>query len=196
MIGEMTPRQKDRRERILNSAVVNFSVYGFTKADIGQIANDAGVGKGTIYSYFKSKADLYLKTIEYKLDESFMEVRKRLDAIKDPLEYVKMYISVSVDYLKQDTDSIKILMHSNAVFIDNIIDVVGKVRNKYLNYHSEKLKEGIESGVLSGFNSHIVARLIDSSIIALMYENCRTSKYSDEEIKETLTQTILHGLCA
>lgn len=51
------------RERLLRSAAREFSQIGFDQANINTIAEQAGLGKGTIYLYFPSKQDLFLELL-------------------------------------------------------------------------------------------------------------------------------------
>lgn len=54
-----TQYKTETRDRIIRSAVINFSLNGFDKARMEDIAIDADVSKGTLYLYFKSKEDLF-----------------------------------------------------------------------------------------------------------------------------------------
>jgi AcrR family transcriptional regulator len=54
----------DRRAAILHSAWGMIRHYGFTKTTIDDIAKRAGVGKGTVYLHFQSKADIMLALTE------------------------------------------------------------------------------------------------------------------------------------
>ena len=48
------------RRRILDAAKDVFFRDGFMLANLDEVANRAGVAKGTLYRYFESKADLYV----------------------------------------------------------------------------------------------------------------------------------------
>ena len=50
----------DKRERLLREAARLFAERGFNQTDVAELANRAGVAKGSIYNYFESKEDLYL----------------------------------------------------------------------------------------------------------------------------------------
>lgn len=52
------------KKQILKSAVTVFLKNGYENTTISQIAKDAGVGTGTAYNYFDSKADLFIQTME------------------------------------------------------------------------------------------------------------------------------------
>jgi len=46
------------RKCILDSAVKLFSKNGFEQTSIEELAKEAGIGKGTVYSYFQTKRDI------------------------------------------------------------------------------------------------------------------------------------------
>ncbi len=59
-------REKGKREQILKAAIEVFGSKGFHTANIIDIAEKAGIGKGTIYEYFESKNSLFIEAIRYK----------------------------------------------------------------------------------------------------------------------------------
>ena len=54
----------ETRQRLLDSAAVEFARYGFSKANVDDISKAAGYAKGTIYNYFLSKRKLMLELID------------------------------------------------------------------------------------------------------------------------------------
>ena len=72
-------RPKDKRETILNSASDMFGCKGFHQTNINEIAENAGIGKGTVYEYFKSKNDLFLEVIKYNTDAYVTQLREQVD---------------------------------------------------------------------------------------------------------------------
>ncbi len=60
-----TPQAKeDRRQALLKAALDEFYEKGLTAARADDIAERAGLSKGTLYVYFKSKEDLFKALIE------------------------------------------------------------------------------------------------------------------------------------
>lgn len=57
--------EPDRKTQILKSAAKRFARHGLNKTTLDEIARDLRIGKATIYHYFKSKEDLFYKTLEY-----------------------------------------------------------------------------------------------------------------------------------
>jgi len=64
---------EERREQILRAAVKVFDERGYTNATISDIASAAGVAHGTVYLYFRSKAEilqhLHARFAQWLLDE-------------------------------------------------------------------------------------------------------------------------------
>ncbi|HNV69184.1 MAG TPA: TetR/AcrR family transcriptional regulator [Candidatus Ozemobacteraceae bacterium] len=53
----------DRRERILKAAITCFSTQAYPDVKLDQVAEQAGVAKGTIYLYFRTKDDLFCQCL-------------------------------------------------------------------------------------------------------------------------------------
>lgn len=65
----------DKRERILNAAFQEFSEKGYKQASTNHIAKSAGIGKGTLFYYFRNKQNLFHELIEeaFKIaDEGYL----------------------------------------------------------------------------------------------------------------------------
>jgi AcrR family transcriptional regulator len=69
-----------RRKRILAAAEQVFSARGFYEASITEIALGADLAVGTIYLYFRDKADLYGSVIVEKMNEVVARLEGALNA--------------------------------------------------------------------------------------------------------------------
>jgi AcrR family transcriptional regulator len=56
-------KKAQSRQRILDAARDVFFRDGFMSANLDEVAEKAGVAKGTLYRYFESKADLYVAVL-------------------------------------------------------------------------------------------------------------------------------------
>ena len=57
--------QKDKKNRIIEAAAQVFAQKGYAGAAVADIADEAEIGKGTIYGYFDSKEDLFFAVFEW-----------------------------------------------------------------------------------------------------------------------------------
>lgn len=61
-------RSRERKQRIMDSALSLFSEKGLKGTSSNEIAREAGVSIGTFYSYFEDKRSLFLEILEQHLD--------------------------------------------------------------------------------------------------------------------------------
>jgi AcrR family transcriptional regulator len=63
MVSTLTDRG-DKRPRLVEAASVVFAEKGYASTRVADIADRAGVGKGTVYEYFSSKEELLFAVFE------------------------------------------------------------------------------------------------------------------------------------
>jgi len=60
-------RPEERPAQITSAALTVFARKGYVRATMDEIANAAGITKGTIYLYFSSKKDLLLAVVREQM---------------------------------------------------------------------------------------------------------------------------------
>jgi TetR/AcrR family transcriptional regulator, fatty acid metabolism regulator protein len=101
--------EDDKMERVLAAAEHIFAKKGYRAATMAEIANEAGVAEGTIYSYFENKQDLLFslpqKRIEWlrcNMDEAFN--------INDPLSKLYWFIRLFFRTFLSQPDFLKVFL--------------------------------------------------------------------------------------
>ena len=59
----------ETREKLLKSALAEFSEKGYMKASLRKICADAGVTTGALYFFFRNKNDLFAAIVDHPLKE-------------------------------------------------------------------------------------------------------------------------------
>jgi AcrR family transcriptional regulator len=72
-----------RQRRILEAAAIRFTKEGFDRADLADIAADAGIERANIYYYVESKEDLYVQVLLAVKGDVVPEA-ERIARSKDP----------------------------------------------------------------------------------------------------------------
>jgi AcrR family transcriptional regulator len=75
-----TARAEKKRAQILDGARVVFLAEGFDGASMEAIAHAAGVSKGTLYTYFKGKDELFTSLVSNYRNRSFDESFRSLNS--------------------------------------------------------------------------------------------------------------------
>ena len=90
------PRQA-RAEEILCKALRAFAERGFSDTDVQVIADQVGIGKGTVYRHFGSKEGLFLACAQFARKWLTCQVNQAADQAGTPLEKLRsgMYAFIS-----------------------------------------------------------------------------------------------------
>lgn len=65
----------ETRKKIIISALNEFNQLGYANSKIASIAVSAGIGKGTIYSYFETKEKLFEGVIDYLIEDTYHPIQ-------------------------------------------------------------------------------------------------------------------------
>ena len=118
-------KQKSKENRLLNTAFKLFTEKGIKDTSVQEIADQANVGKGTFYLYFKDKYEI----------RDILIVKKSQKLFSDALKEMKK------NYIKNLSDQV--------IFIINyVIDELTK-RPLLLNFISKNLSWGIYNTTVS-----------------------------------------------
>lgn len=72
-MNKSTENKKMKEEKMLDTAFNLFTKKGFKETSIQDIVDNAGVGKGTFYLYFKDKYDIQNRLIKRKSQKLFSD---------------------------------------------------------------------------------------------------------------------------
>lgn len=91
------PRQVRKRQAILKAAAELFIAYGYRKTTIDDIASAASVAKGTVYLYYRNKAQLFLHAIALQKQQYLNELAPVFDRSRPPRERLHTLVALSVE---------------------------------------------------------------------------------------------------
>jgi AcrR family transcriptional regulator len=137
-----------RCSEILEAARKVFAKKGFDEATMDEIAAAAGLAKGTLYLYFKSKRDVYLKTLQHGRAELLERVRTNMLAVEGLRAKIRSLIATRVKYSEENGDFYKIYLteFSNIIHPASINAEFRDLQFKQAKMLEQALTEGIERG--------------------------------------------------
>ena len=106
----------ERCEQILSAAVQVFSEQGFRCAEVQQVADLAGVGKGTIYRFYPTKDELFQAAVENVMQRLTAQVDNAVCAIDDPLEHLRAGFKAYMAFFQAHPQAIELFVHESAEF--------------------------------------------------------------------------------
>jgi AcrR family transcriptional regulator len=181
---------EEKRSRIVNSAILEFSKVHYKKVTIDSIVNGAEIPKGSFYQYFKNKDDLYTYVFSQIGNEKkhILEEMKKYKEQLDFREYILKMLEEAKKFESADTK----LMELKNKFINECPQEVRKtvIKNEIPKSY-RLLEEVISLYVIKGelrkdLNIKTAAYMITSCIVSL--ENYEFDK--EESISEVIIQMI------
>lgn len=146
----MTKGNHSKRDLILNAAFELFISKGYLDTKIIDIADAAGIGKGTVYEYFESKDAIFFELFKTKVAAGYEHLSELPD--KDvPCEIkLKEYLDIELENTSRYTFNknffMDMMMKSDAFRNPDLIHSIHKlVRNKFSILH-RIIEEGINKG--------------------------------------------------
>ncbi|WCL56657.1 TetR/AcrR family transcriptional regulator [Bacillus safensis] len=187
----------DRRQMILDGATKAFTQFGYKATTMDLVAKLANVGKGTIYTFFKNKEELF--------DEIFtsllMEMRKIADEAIDEensfSENLHLALFAILEFRKNHQLTIKIFQENAELGTSAVKEMIEKMEQMIIRYIKTKVKEAIDKGDIKPCDPELTAFVMVKLYIALIFDwEKRYEPLTKEEVAESLELYVLKGLLA
>ena len=190
MLAENNDKKISRREReklarrrgILTAARKVFGARGYEGATLDEVAREAEFAKGTLYSYFDSKAELFAELIEYDFDELLTQAKKALTREEEVAAAARAVIRVLLEFFQKRADFFRAAM---AYRETGKPEEVGKFRGAVMKRIGElgdilgaKLAVGVRGGLIKEYDARFLGFLLLGFV---HYYSVYTLRYGDPE---------------
>lgn len=185
----------NRRQDILNAATQSFSLFGYKATTMDQVAKLANVGKGTIYTFFANKEELFNEIVMKLIAD--MEEKAAIAIVpgKSFQENVHNALFEMLDFRREHQLMIKLVQEQRDVGTPIVNDVLDKVEESILTFIRNKIEIAINRGEMKKCDPDIFAYIIFVTYISLIFDWEKTREpLSKEEIAEIFQTYIFNGL--
>tara|TARA_R110002051_G_scaffold65769_1_gene119049 strand:- start:39273 stop:39947 length:675 start_codon:yes stop_codon:yes gene_type:complete len=137
-----------REQEILDTSLRLFLEQGEDSVTVEMIADEVGIGKGTIYKHFKSKAEIYLRLmLDYERDLAELLNSEGIERDREALsrDYFAFRMSDPDRYRLFDRLEEK-LVKSNQ--LPDLLEELHKIRASNFNHLTGVIQERIDEGKL------------------------------------------------
>jgi AcrR family transcriptional regulator len=97
-----------RHAEILEAARQVFGRRGFAAASMEEISGVAGLAKGTLYLYYRSKQDLYRAALHAGLTDLCERLEAGVEAAPSLLDRIRAFVTLKVEYFESHRDFFRI----------------------------------------------------------------------------------------
>jgi AcrR family transcriptional regulator len=191
-----TMGKEERRQQILESAARLFSARRYDEVLMDEIAREAGVAKGTLYSYFPDKEELYFAVVF----EGITRLNDRLEAqtrhrLAPPEQQLREAMGAIVSFLHQNHFFFRLMAAEDAK------SEGGRGENRR-RWHDERrrqmevieavLRSGQEAGAFEIHHLRTEAQILRGMVRSALHSH--EEHLGVEEIVTTIMRIFLHGV--
>lgn len=186
------------RERFIEVARQLFARKGLENTTMNDIASASAKGRRTIYTYFKSKREIFNAVIASETDELVGRLRQIVELKEPAREKLIKYIDCRFDTMSEIVSrngSLKAGFFRDVRKVDRARRLITDKESGLLR---ELLKEGIEEGSFHIEDLDSAAIVITHTLHGLdvpyVRDNLSKEGVTQEQLKKYVTNLILYGI--
>lgn len=186
----------DRRQEILEAAAKSFSLFGYKATTMDQVAKIANVGKGTIYTFFANKEELF-NAIVMKMIE---EMRYEADHAANPNDSFEEKAHARLMHILKFREThllyAKLIDEEKELRTPAVAEVLQEIEAAILSYIQEKIEKAIANGEVKQCDTTLIAYLLFKAYLALVvdWNKNHQEELDEERIVTLISETIFKSL--
>ncbi len=195
-------RSQARPQEILDAALALFAEKGFAATRMDEIAARAGVTKGTIYLYYKSKEQIFRALIEGSIGTALSEVGARVAAFKGAsADLLRMMLGAVGQFIVESDRVVlpKVIIAEAGNFPEMVKFYREHIIDKGLAIIGGIIERGIARGEFRKVNAEHVARIVIAPLLLsafwrTTFEPLDSKPYDYHGLIATHLDVLLRGL--
>ncbi len=185
----------DRRKQIVEAAAKSFSLFGYKATTMDQVAKLANVGKGTIYTFFNNKEELF----DEIMNSLIQEMRHVAEAEYDPggsfFDNLNRVLGRILDFREKHQLAVKMAHEVRDIGTPKALEGLNRLENAILSYIQVKVQAAIDKGELKRCDPEVTAFVMLKLYLALASEwQTVHEPLKKEKITELFQLYLLRGL--
>ncbi len=167
MAARESEKEEQRKNQIIQAAFEVIATNGYNNFTIEDIANQAGLSKGGVLHYFKTKEDILIYLLERGHSQIETNIKIVTSKYSTPEKKIKALIISIIKIAKDDPAFcfvwVDFLAHSS------VNDRIKYINSKIFNLMYDELKAQIEAGIKNNiFNPKVNASHISYAVTNMM----------------------------
>lgn len=186
----------DRRYEILQAATKSFSLFGYKATTIEQVAKIANVGKGTIYTFFSNKEELFQEVVFHLINEMKHETDQLIDTNASFMQNAHTALMKMLQFRERHMLFAKLIEEEKALRTPEVQQMLLKIEAEIISYVSMRIRNGIAKDEIIDCNAEHVAYLLFKSYLAFIvdWQLTHHEPLNEQEILALFSETIFRGL--
>ncbi|HZK38225.1 MAG TPA: TetR/AcrR family transcriptional regulator [Clostridia bacterium] len=138
--------KEQRKIEIIEAAIKVFGENGYHGGKVGNIAEKAGIGKGTVYEYFSSKKEIFQQMLKYVFETYMKEAKKTTLGRDSARDKFTALLNYHLDFVDQYINAIEQTFFQFKNISDEIRPYIIWANESMVDFLSGILAQGIKTG--------------------------------------------------
>lgn len=174
-----------RRQEIFNACVNIFLEKGFQETSMREIAEVAGMGKSTLYDYFKTKDEIMVFVFEQELNEMISRAQTIAMHNTDAEERLRRIMEMHLQFLVENKNLfLKLSIEAQRLKLESQKRIQNG-RYEYQDLLRGLIEEGIREGTFRKVDPLLAARLLVHATAPVVFAS-RPTGTPQEMLKEAM----------
>lgn len=183
-------RKEKTRQELLAAAKTVLANKGYHNAKIADIAAAADIGVGTFYLYYPTKDTLFLELVEETARSLKKEIDQARARVEDLSEKIRAANLAFFRFARDNRELLKIVFGHGNTFNE----LLRQVYAMFVTDAADRVTEGVQREVFRPLSSQVVANALVGMSAQVVSWWIEQPGPPAEEMAETMTNFILHGL--
>jgi TetR/AcrR family fatty acid metabolism transcriptional regulator len=194
-VKEIIEKTVNKRERILLAAVEVFTRRGYNSARMEEIAETAGIGKGTLYEYFDSKLQLFnemiIKSWEEYTNSLTADSIHQLSFEDTIREIIKGHFTFS----KKNKKLARILFWDTEIMDEELREWMHRRKTEQEKLIEQMVSRAVAAGEIKPVDTMLVYIILGGLVGSIWAINILENWEIDpQELADQLTDAVMNGI--
>ena len=141
-----------KRNNILKAALKIFSKKGYSTTALDEVAQEAGIAKGTLYLYFKDKEDLFCSSLLNFIENLAAYLKSHINDEMNPLEVLESIAFYELKFFSKNRDFFGIfqtILHENLLCShEKLFALLLQKKRDLIDYEVQVVERGKRQGLI------------------------------------------------
>lgn len=192
-------RVEERRQQIMDAALVCFARRGYHKTTMDDIVVESGLSKGTLYWYFKNKDDLFFSLVK----SFFVDMRQDMDGILEQYtsatDRLRAIAQELVRFFQGAEDFFNVFFEfwMQSTLSEELNEWTSNLLVQYREVLAGIIAEGIRTGEFKAVDTNPLALAVMAAYDGLaFYVMIMPDEVDLDRTSQVFIETLLSGLAA
>jgi AcrR family transcriptional regulator len=160
----------DRRQLITDAAAKSFALFGYKATTMDQVAKIANVGKGTIYTFFTNKEELFHEIMKRLISEMKQVAERAVDPNRRFFDNLNAVLELLLEFREEHELALKLTHEVREIGTPMALEGIQQIEKAVVGYIQQQVQLAIDKGEIKPCNAEMTAFVMLKLYMALTVE--------------------------